>query len=65
MNVSWLKRLEDAGFNLAELTEEQRQVLAALAAEEVDLLVGIKQRLDDVEGDVEGHGFGDSGGVYW
>lgn len=63
--MSHLERLESAGIHLAALSEEQRQVLAGLSAEEIDVLVDVKMRLDDAEGDVEGHHFGDSGGAYW
>jgi hypothetical protein len=63
--MSHIERLEAAGIHLAALSEEQRRVLAGLSAEELDVLVDVKRRLDDADGDVEGHQFGESGGAYW
>lgn len=63
--MSHIERLEAVGIHLASLSEEQRQVLAGLSAAEIDVLVDVKQRLDDADGDVEGHQFGESGGAYW
>ena len=62
--MSQIERLEAAGIDTAGLSEKQREVLASLASEEIDVLVGIKLRMDDVDGDVEGHNM-ESGGLYW
>jgi hypothetical protein len=62
--MSQIDRLAAAGIDVAGLSEKQREVLASLATEEIDVLIGIQHRLDDVDGDVEGHGM-ESGGVYW
>jgi hypothetical protein len=68
-------RLQAAGIDVAALSAEQRQVLDHLSAEELDVLVAVKKRLDeadgegdvdgDGDGDVEGHHFANRGGAYW
>jgi hypothetical protein len=50
-----LGALEAHGFGLADLSDEQRQVLRELSAEEVELLVGIKSRLDEAGPEVQAH----------
>ncbi|GLY29775.1 aroma-sacti cluster domain-containing protein [Kineosporia sp. NBRC 101731] len=50
-----LTGLRRAGFPVDELTEEQLEVLTGLSADEVTLLVDIKQRLDAVEPEVQAH----------
>ena len=50
-----LDRLTEAGFAVGALTEEQLGVLAALTPEELDLLVEIKGRLDEVGPEVQAH----------
>ncbi|MEV6011420.1 aroma-sacti cluster domain-containing protein [Streptomyces sp. NPDC051976] len=50
-----LDRLNLAGFSLDTLTDEQREVLLALTPYELDLLVDIKGRLDEVGPDVQAH----------
>ena len=47
--------LEASGYALEALTQEQRAVLAALSAEEVSVLAGIKGRLDEAGPEVEAH----------
>jgi len=50
-----LERLQAAGFAVDTLTEEQREVLSALTAQELGLLVDIKSRLDEVGPEVQAH----------
>jgi hypothetical protein len=50
-----LDRLHQAGFAVDALTPEQRAVLTALTSDELDLLVDIKGRLDEVGPDVQAH----------
>ncbi|HEY3477337.1 MAG TPA: aroma-sacti cluster domain-containing protein [Streptomyces sp.] len=50
-----LDRLQLAGFSLDALTDEQREVLMALTPYELDLLVDIKGRLDEVGPEVQAH----------
>jgi hypothetical protein len=71
-HVSQIERLQAAGVDVAGMPEQQRSVLAALSAEEVEVILTLKRRLhdaarsdDDGDGDVEAHQFGDSGGAYW
>lgn len=47
--------LAAAGFPLETLSEEQVAVLGALSGPELDLLVDLKARLDEVEPDVQAH----------
>ena len=47
--------LKASGYALEALTQEQRAVLAALSAEEVSVLAGIKGRLDEAGPEVEAH----------
>ncbi|RLL69329.1 aroma-sacti cluster domain-containing protein [Streptomyces sp. Z26] len=51
-----LHALEDAGFPLHSLSPEQRAVLQGLSAEELTLLLGLKERLDAAEPEVQAHG---------
>lgn len=50
-----LRALEDAGFPLHSLSPEQRDVLRDLSAEELTLLLGLKERLDAAEPEVQAH----------
>ena len=50
-----LDALVEAGFGIHALTEEQHQVLRALTAEELALLIDIKGRLDEVSPEVQAH----------
>ncbi|MCF4135905.1 hypothetical protein L1856_01760 [Streptomyces sp. Tue 6430] len=50
-----LQALEDAGFPLDSLSAEQREVLRDLSAEELTLLLGLKERLDAAEPEVQAH----------
>jgi hypothetical protein len=63
--MSQLERLEALGVDLDGLDEPQRMILASLSAEEVDILVALRMRLDEAAGDVEAHQFGESGGAFW
>lgn len=50
-----LSALEEAGFPLHSLTAEQREVLRELSTEELTLLLGLKERLDAAEPEVQAH----------
>jgi hypothetical protein len=50
-----LDTLEAHGFGVRDLTEEQQQVLRELSEDEVALLLGIKERLDEVGPEVQAH----------
>jgi hypothetical protein len=50
-----LGELEAHGFGLADLTDEQRQVLGHLTQDELDLLLGLKERLDEAGPEVQAH----------
>lgn len=50
-----LEVLATNGFAVDRLTPQQRQVLSDLTDEELDLLVGIKNRLDEVGPEVVAH----------
>jgi hypothetical protein len=50
-----LADLEAHGFLIGALTGEQRDVLLALTAEELALLIDIKARLDEVGPEVQAH----------
>jgi hypothetical protein len=50
-----LHALEDAGFPLDSLSAEQREVLRDLSEEELALLLGLKERLDAAEPEVQAH----------
>ncbi|MBM9508889.1 aroma-sacti cluster domain-containing protein [Actinacidiphila acididurans] len=50
-----LGELEAHGFGIAALTDEQRDVLRGLSREELDLLLDIKDRLDEVGPEVQAH----------
>jgi hypothetical protein len=47
--------LEDAGFPLHTLSAEQREVMAGLTPAELELLLGLKNRLDAAEPEVQAH----------
>ena len=50
-----LDRLHAAGFAVDALTEDQQEVLRALTPHELDLLLDIKGRLDEVGPEVQAH----------
>ncbi|WP_405723258.1 hypothetical protein OG607_14410 [Streptomyces sp. NBC_01537] len=50
-----LGRLEAAGFALDALNEEQQEVLRHLTPQELELLLDVKQRLDEVGPEVQAH----------
>jgi hypothetical protein len=49
-------RLRAAGFDLAQFTDEQLELLAALSADELDVLLDIKERIGDIVPEVQAHG---------
>lgn len=53
-----LERLRDAGFDLNMFDEEQLDTLSALSEGELGLLLDIKERLGDVQPEVEAHAMG-------
>jgi hypothetical protein len=65
--MSQSARLAAAGIDLSQLPGDQREVLSSLSAEELDVLVGIKHRLDGAAGEVEGHvpPEKEQGGLFW
>ncbi|MFI7702069.1 aroma-sacti cluster domain-containing protein [Nonomuraea sp. NPDC049480] len=58
-----LEQLEAAGFDVTNATDEQRAVLEALTDEELQVLVSVRDRLEEAA-DVEGHAY-PSGGWCW
>ena len=50
-----LDRLQTAGFAVDTLNDEQREVLGALTAEELAVLLDNKGRLDEVGPEVQAH----------
>jgi hypothetical protein len=56
-------RLEQLGYNPQYVSAEQRSVIDGLTDDELNLLLKIKNRLDEA-GEVEGHNM-DGGGVVW
>jgi hypothetical protein len=64
--MSEITRLAQLGIDAEHLSSAQRSVLATLSPAEVDVLAGVKRRLDAAE-DVEGHddGSGSQGGLWW
>ena len=48
-----LDRLAEAGVDLENLAEPQRQVLASLTSDELDTMISIKKKLE-ATGEVEG-----------
>ena len=50
-----LAALAAAGFPLDTLSEEQVVVLGSLSPQELDLLVDLKTRLDELEPEVQAH----------
>jgi hypothetical protein len=60
-----LDALDRAGFPVAGMGEEQRAVLAALTPAETEVLLEIKQRLDDSEPEVHAHEAGLIGGLFF
>jgi hypothetical protein len=45
---------EAAGISVANLSDEERQVLASLSAEEKQTLISVSKRVTDAQGDVQG-----------
>lgn len=60
-----LDTLEQAGFPVGDMAEEQRSVLRALSPAETEVLLEIKQRLDESEPDVRAHDAGLIGGLFF
>ena len=58
-----LEHLEAAGFDVTNATDEQRAVLESLTDEELQVLVSVRDRLDEAT-DVEAHTY-PSGGWCW
>jgi len=50
-----LERLSDAGFDLSLFNEDQMRLLTSLSEEEVSVLLDIKERIGDVQPEVEAH----------
>ncbi|MFE9681323.1 aroma-sacti cluster domain-containing protein [Streptomyces sp. NPDC006285] len=50
-----LRALESHGFGLAALTDEQRQVLRELSVAELELVLDLKERLDEAGPEVQAH----------
>lgn len=50
-----LDALAAAGFPIDTCTDEQRAVFAELSGQELDLILDIKRRLDEVEPEVQAH----------
>jgi len=53
-----LERLRAAGFDLTQFDDEQLALLACLSADELTVLLDIKERLGEVQPEVEAHGVG-------
>ena len=51
-----LERLRVAGFDLSMFDDEQLALLAALSEDELSVLLDIKERIGDVQPEVEAHG---------
>lgn len=49
-------RLREAGFDLAQFTDEQLELLAALSEDELSVLLDIKERIGDIVPEVQAHG---------
>ncbi|MHA6757814.1 aroma-sacti cluster domain-containing protein [Streptacidiphilus sp. PAMC 29251] len=60
-----LDALERAGFPVPELSEEQRDVLRALTPAEAELLLDVRQRLNEAEPEVTAHEAGLIGGLFF
>lgn len=58
-----LDRLRDAGFDLGQFNDEQLELLAALSADEVNVLLDIRERIGDVRPEVEAHSPATIGGL--
>ncbi|MEV1008811.1 aroma-sacti cluster domain-containing protein [Streptomyces sp. NPDC049881] len=57
-------RLSLLGLDPDGLSPDQMAAFDALTDEEIEVLARIKRKIDDVAGDVEGHGM-EGGGVVW
>lgn len=55
MSFDPLVYLREAGYPADMLSEAQREVFAALSEQEVQVLVSVQRRLQEVSADVEGH----------
>jgi hypothetical protein len=53
-----LERLSAAGFDLTQFDDEQLELLACLSADELTVLLDIRERLGEVQPEVEAHGVG-------
>ncbi|MGH3274909.1 MAG: aroma-sacti cluster domain-containing protein [Streptosporangiaceae bacterium] len=58
-------RFAKAGIDLDIISAKQRAVLESLTPAEADMLITVKQRIDTVDGDVEGHAAAGDGGIFW
>ncbi|WP_328873957.1 hypothetical protein OHT76_29925 [Streptomyces sp. NBC_00287] len=59
-----LDRLRRAGIPVDHMVDPQREVLASLTDEEIELLIALRQRLDEATPDVMAHSEW-AGGVVW
>jgi hypothetical protein len=50
-----LRDLEEAGFPVQAFSEQERAVFSSLSRTEVELILDIKARLDEVEPEVQAH----------
>jgi hypothetical protein len=55
MSFDPITYLREAGCPVDMLSEAQREVFAALSEQEVEVLVSVQRRLQEVSADVEGH----------
>jgi hypothetical protein len=58
-----LARLTAAGFDLGLFDDEQLELLTSLSEDEVSVLLDIRERLGDVQPEVEAHGALTIGGL--
>ncbi|MET7334615.1 aroma-sacti cluster domain-containing protein [Nonomuraea sp. NPDC005650] len=61
--MATIDQLEAAGFDLTSASGEQLAVLQSLSDEELQVLISIRERMEDAV-DVEGHAYA-SGGWCW
>jgi hypothetical protein len=59
-----VQTLQEAGIQLKNLSEAQREVIARLSEEEAGVLVSVKRLLDAAAPDVQAHDLAD-GGIFW
>lgn len=61
-----LADFEAAGISVANLSDEERQVLATLSAEEKQTLISVSKRVQEAQGDVQGYRMAaDTGGIIY